>query len=275
MRSQKSEARSQKARHLSLATALLALAWLLIPPCGRVMWLTANPQQVMPILGSPVAPAGGAAPTIVQKTYSGDSWLGGSAGTFTFTITSTASGNYLLIPIAEPDYNGNNVTAVSDSNNDTFTEITAARALGSSCVPGTNRSSLVWGFGPTVSGITSIKVTLAAGHYFVGYAYEITGVNNASPVDAASATCVLATANPTGPSVTTTVKDLIVGLVAAQGSGTLTGMYAGNPFTLGPYETNGFYNASAYYIPPSTGTYQPRWADTTAQDFAASTVAIK
>jgi len=128
-----------------------------------------------------------------------------TTSTNTITLSSTTTGNAIIVPVDFYSSHTINVTSVTDNQSNTYSQVSGARANGT----GTTASDL-WYCLNCTGGVTSVVVHLSTTGNTAVAALEFSGVATSSAIDVSnSLTGSGITQN--GPSITTTVAgDLIV-----------------------------------------------------------------
>lgn len=184
--------------------------------------------------------------------------------TFNITVTST-TGNLLILSIAT-NASAAKVTAVSGNVNGAFTQVGAG---GTTPIP-----AQIFYFQNAATGTTTVTVTIGGSGAQCGYAwYDVSGMKTSSALETS---LVLdnqtATANPQGPSVTTSgSSDFIVSLCSPANAITAVA----SPFNPGDFFDSTITGTGfAHVLNGAANTYNPSWTQSSSGTWSGVTAAF-
>ena len=176
----------------------------------------------------------------------------------------------LLIVVGfEGNQGADTLSSILDNTGNIYIEAGNAKSSDS----GSNLMGDIWYAMNTQSGATTLTITPnPSGATGTATIWEFSGVDRTSPLDQ---TAVLnnqpASGTPSGATVSTGVNaEVIISLAVLQNS--VSGMYAGNPFTNDEI-LNG--NGFAHLITSVDGTYTAQWNQNPSGTYASSTASFK
>ena len=223
---QRTEDQGLRTKRVPHLLALVSLtAWLLLPPCGRVVWLAANPQQVMPILGSPAHPSAGGASTYTYVTWAYVAETASSMGSITSNAITLSSGDALVAFCRNSGGAGDN-NAFSSTPSNTWS------TLSSTSVAGTNfTAGYVLSAGSGSTTVTCTFTSNASYNSLIVLQYHHSGAS--ASYDTSVASTGLSNTLWTSSVFSTVGNDLIVACATLNSGTSFTaGSIGGNTSTL-------------------------------------------
>lgn len=210
---------------------------------------------------------GWAAATIVQTTL-GHSAV--SSTTLAVTVTSTGSGNLLVLGSATP-FNSVTVSSISGGCSGSWTQATGA--AGSDSWFGSETD--VWYCLSSSSGATTVTITYSgSSDNKTGIVWEVSGMTSPSLDDADHVNDGTA-ATITGPTLTSTGSDMFAVGMTATASGVTEFPASGNAFSSGGARS-GDWDASGISLATTTsGSHTPVWTTGATGHWSVSAAVFK